>query len=78
MKIVPTVHISTESFKSMSLANRGCRFPEETEESQESLFTYYTQKTCMFECTLTNIITNVVSMSLRSELTHYNKFVDDL
>jgi hypothetical protein len=42
------------------MVKRGCRLNSETEEV--SSFKYYTQKTCIFECTLKIIIPSIVSM----------------
>jgi hypothetical protein len=33
----------------------------ECQPLQESIFKYYTQKSCIYECTLTNVVNKVVS-----------------
>ena len=61
LKIVPTFHTYTEDFESLMLDKRGCRSNNEKMEDQDSIFKYYTQKTCIFECTLKTIIPKVAS-----------------
>ena len=47
------VHSSTDSFKkSIGIAKRGCRFLNETIEQEDSIFNHYTQKGCLFECSM--------------------------
>jgi hypothetical protein len=68
VKIVPTVQTSTDHFRALTLDKRGCRLNAEIME--DSIFKYYTQKTCMFECTLKNIIPNIVSASNLQFIVH--------
>lgn len=55
MKVVPTVHSSTDSFKGIRIAKRACRFLNETIEGEESIFNHYTQKGCFFECAMQSV-----------------------
>ena len=52
--MVPTVHTSTDSFKkNIGIAKRGCRFLNENNiKGGESIFNHYTQKGCLFECSM--------------------------
>jgi hypothetical protein len=59
VKIVPIVHKSTSDFQTLALDKRGCRL--NAEKKDNSIFKYYTQKTCIFECSLRNIIPRIVS-----------------
>lgn len=59
-KVTPTVHTATENFRMISLEKRKCRFIDELPEANTtSMFTYYTQKTCMFECILKSVVNKV-------------------
>ena len=52
------MHSSTNRFKeSISIAKRGCRFLNETIDGEQSIFNYYTQKGCQFECSM-KFVTN--------------------
>ena len=49
------VHSSTDSFKGITIAKRGCRFLDEIIEGDESIFNHYTQKGCLFECSMRSV-----------------------
>jgi hypothetical protein len=59
LKITPSVLKSTQSFHRLTLDERQCRFNDEKMESWKSMFIYYTQKTCAFECILRKVISRV-------------------
>jgi hypothetical protein len=61
VKIVPTEHKSTDDFRTIMLKKRVCRLNEEKMDSHNTIFKYYTRKTCIFECILKTIIPSVVS-----------------
>jgi hypothetical protein len=63
LRIVPTIHKSTPEFQKLSVEQRKCRFNDEQLEDQFSIFKYYTQKTCIFECTLKNVVPSKVSLN---------------
>jgi hypothetical protein len=60
VKITPTYHHSTYNFQTIPMVKRKCRLNSEREE--ESIFSYYTQKTCIYECTLKKIVPTIVSI----------------
>lgn len=64
LKIVPTVHKYSEHFRTLTLDERKCQLNDEHAENLDSMFKYYTQKTCIYECTLRNVLSNVVSTNL--------------
>jgi hypothetical protein len=47
--VVPTQYTTTEAFKVLPLDTRKCRFTNEN-PNPDSLFRYYGQKSCVFEC----------------------------
>jgi hypothetical protein len=59
VKITPTYHHSTYVFQTLPMVKRKCRLNSEKEE--KSIFSYYTQKTCIYECTLKKIVPSLVS-----------------
>jgi hypothetical protein len=60
--MVPTVHKSTEAFRKLPLDKRGCRMNNEHIEDNSPMFKIYTQKLCIFECMLNNVVANEVSI----------------
>ena len=66
MKIIPTLHQSTPEFKSLSKENRNCSLTSEVKD--DSIFNIYSQKGCIFECTLKKIVRNVKENLKQSEI----------
>ncbi len=56
VKVIPTVHKATEAFRALPLEKRACRFFDELPDDQESIYSYYTQKSCVFNCMLKDIV----------------------
>ena len=54
IKIVPTQHVATEEFKSLTKEERRCRISSEI--LPESIFSSYSQESCIFECTLMHAV----------------------
>ncbi len=52
VKITPVVHRATENYRGIDLAKRRCRYSDEPIPNHDSMFTFYSQKSCFFECTL--------------------------
>ena len=52
LKVRPVMHVASSNFRDLTLENRKCRFSNENPSGKDSMFTYYTQKSCMFECCL--------------------------
>ena len=54
LKIIPTLHQSTPEFMGLSIENRNCSLTSEVKG--DSIFNSYSQKGCIFECTLKKIV----------------------
>ena len=50
--VKPTEYSATDNFKDLSIKQRKCRFSHEHPDPENSLFKYYSQSTCSFECKL--------------------------
>ena len=59
MRIIPTVHRATDSFRDLTIDKRGCRFLDEVPENITTIFKYYTQKSCIFNCLLKQAVSQV-------------------
>ena len=59
VKVKPTVHITSNSFVNLAMGDRSCRYPLEQPDAGRSMFNYYTQKSCLFECRLTFAVSQV-------------------
>ncbi len=47
---IPIQHITTDRLRDLSIENRNCRYLDE--QLPNSMFNYYSQKSCLFECKL--------------------------
>ncbi len=59
VKVIPTVHTATASFRELPLDKRGCRFIDEQPKDQESIYQFYTHKSCVFNCMLKDIVRHI-------------------
>jgi len=50
LTVTPQVLYSTDEVKHLSVKERGCKFPDEPDEN--SIFSTYSNKGCLFECLL--------------------------
>ncbi len=64
VKVTPTVHYATADFKELPLEKRECRFVEEMPEDQTSMFGLYSQKSCVFNCMLKDIVRTLLSLNI--------------
>ena len=58
---MPIEHSATPSFKDLSRETRHCKLREEVDEG--SIFMNYSQKGCIFECMLTNMVSHRIHIS---------------
>lgn len=54
LRIMPTLHVATPSFKNLELSERKCRMRHEG--PTDSIFKSYSKKGCIFECTLKHVV----------------------
>jgi hypothetical protein len=59
LRMVPVVQSSTNGFKALPLEKRECRLSNEIIDGRPSIFRFYTQKSCIFECTLKTAVLEV-------------------
>ena len=57
LKIVPIRHFATSTFKELSRETRECQLREEIDNS--SIFRHYSQKGCIHECILRNMVSYI-------------------
>ena len=54
LTVFPTVHKTTEEFRSIPEKKRNCKLPDEP-EYEDGMYGYYSQRSCWFECTLRKV-----------------------
>ncbi len=72
--MVPTVHKATDAFKKLSIEKRGCRLPHERVGS-EHLFRNYSQKACIFQCMMKNVVRTTFNLPVVSFAGHVTVFM---
>ena len=60
--VQPVVHSVSENLRTLPEHKRKCRFAEETRNESE-MFLYYTQRSCIFECSLRNAIEKAIRIT---------------
>ena len=50
IKVTPVQHVTSEDFRDFPVKVRQCRYLDENPLGDESMFTYYTKNTCLYEC----------------------------
>ena len=56
LKVLPTVHSATDSFKALALEKRKCRFHSELPAGEATMFQGHRFKSCVFNCMLRNVV----------------------
>ena len=52
LRVSPLIHNVSDDFRSLPKAMRQCRFSHELDPSKKSMFNFYSQRGCLFECAL--------------------------